>query len=536
MNHISRTFCLVWLLAALAAGCGESKTDPPAPSVQVPALEPAPGTFVRLTQAQYLSAVTQLLGDGLRLPVRLEPDARSSGFIAVGAATTTISGRGVEQYESAAYDLAEQVVSDPNRVKVLLPCDTRDLACATTFVETFGRRAWRRPLTADEVSRLVALHTQAADTLGGFEQGLQYVLAAILQSPNFLFRVELGTGSDARRPLDGYELATRLSFFLWNTIPDDALLDAAASGELVTDEGLEAQFQRMIEAPQARTGVRQFFSDLYELDRLDGVTKAPELFPHISEDFGPSAREETLRVIEALVFEDEDFRDVLTTRKTFLNRKLAAVYDVPTPAREGFGAYEFPESSLRRGILGHSSFLALWAHPVSTSATLRGMFIQQKLLCRTIPPPPAGVDTSIPEPSGTTPTLRDRIAEHLEEPACAGCHQITDPTGLAFENFDGIGRYRKSDNGAPLDTSGVLDGEAFTGPVELAAHLRDNPEFGNCLSRRLVNYATSHGEYFGESTDIVALGDAFKASDYRVLALVKLVVMSDAFRLAGVPE
>lgn len=527
------------LLAALIAGCGDAKSTDPSETkkeVIVPELQPAPGTLVRLTQAQYLTAIAGLFGEGLSLPVRLEPDARASGFVAVGAAKTTISGRGVEQYESAAYDVARQVVADPARKSELLGCANLDDDCFDAFIRRFGRNAWRRPLSTEEVTRLTAVYEQAKTTLGSFDDGLVYTIAAVLQSPNFLFRTELGDTDGARRPLSGYELATRLSFFLWNAPPDTELLDAAESGVLVTDDGLRAQAERLLSDPRAHDGLRQFFTDLYELDRLDDITKAPELFPHISEDVGPSAREETLRVIESIVFENQDFRDVLTTRKTFLNRKLAAIYDVPAPARDGFAPYEFVDGSLRRGLLGQTSFLALWAHPVSTSATLRGIFIHTKLLCRVIPPPPAGVDTSIPEPSGTTPTLRDRIAEHLEEPTCAGCHQITDPVGLAFENFDGIGRFRKTDNGAQLDTSGTLDGVAFSGPIELADQLHDHREFGNCLARRFVNYATSHGEYFGETADIVALGDAFAAADYQVLELIKMIIMSDAFRYVGAPE
>lgn len=519
-----KVFGVLWLLVACAA-CDEPADGPSAPdTIELTAAGP---TTPRLTQDQYRRSVQALLGDDIEMPVALEPDSRASGFLAAGASRTTISSRGVEQYEAAAYQLAAQAFSSPERRARVVPCSETTDACRDEFLVSVARRLWRRSASQEELERLRAVASQAHTTLGEFDDGLEFALAAMLQSPNFLFRVDR---MDPTGLLDGPSLASRLSFFLWNAPPDEALLELAESGALLEDATLAAEVDRMLADPRARSGVRQFFSDMYELDRLDGLTKAPELFPHISDDFGPSAREETLRVIEALAFERADFRDLLTTRRTFLNRKMAAIYDVAAPTREGFGAYEFDEASMRRGILGHASFLALWAHPVSTSATLRGMYIQQKLLCRVIPPPPAGVDTSIPEPTGDNPTLRDRIAEHLEVESCATCHRLTDPVGLAFENFDGIGRFRTTDDGVQVDTSGTFDGVPFDDPVELAAALRASESFGACVAQRLASYATSHAEFAGDKQEIAALGKAFAATGHDLLALMKLIALSDGFR------
>ncbi|QED26463.1 DUF1592 domain-containing protein [Microvenator marinus] len=531
-----RKITFLALFAGLAfVGCS-SEDSPSEPEVRAE-LEAQPAKLPRLTQTQYNQILRDFFGPDLVLPVRLEPDARTSGLVAAGASATSISTRGAELYETAAYEVSRQVMQTPEIRDRVMPCEpsgVEDLACAEEFIKTFGERAWRRPLDSEEIERLLGISQEAISVTGAFYDGLEFALAAILQSPNFLFRAELG--EDAR-DLNAYELASRLSFFLWNTTPDNELLELARSGELLDDAVLEETVDRMLEDPRARRGVRQFFVDHYELDRLDGLTKAPELFPHISEEVGESAREETLSVLEEIIFDGSgDFRDALTTRKTFINRKLAAIYDVPAPAREGFAEYEFSQESLRRGILGHVSFLAVWSHPVSTSATLRGMFVQQKLLCRVVPPPPAGVDTSIPEPTGNEPTLRDRIAVHLEDPNCASCHNLTDKIGLAYENFDGIGRYRPTDNGAPLELAGDLDGDAFEDPTDLAELVREHKRLGECLTQKMAAYATNSGDYAGEDEDLRRLAESFAAANYDVKSLMKALVLSDAFRKVKVSE
>jgi hypothetical protein len=519
-----------------AVGCAKPAPDqnePDKPSLEEAEFEPARPVTRRLTQTQYARVVKDVLGDDIVVPSRLEPDIRDNGSIALGSAKTTISPRGVELYEEAAYAIAEQALDEEGRDELVgcQPSGTVDADCATAFVETVGRRLWRRPLDEDEVSRLVDVAGSSADTLGDFHVGLQFALAAMLQSPNFLFRTEIGEKVDGERRLTSFELATRLSFFLWNTTPDDVLLDAASDGSLDTPEGLETQIERMLEDDRARDGVRRFFTDLYELDRLDDLVKAPEIYEHASEEVGPSAREETLRTIEWLVFDQHaDFRDFMTTRTTFLNRKLASMYEVRAPAREGFGRVEYPEDSPRVGFLGQASFLALAAHPVSTSPTLRGKFMRQKLLCHSIPPPPAGVDTSIPEPSGDAPTLRARIQEHLQAPACSSCHLITDPIGLGLEQFDGIGRYRTKDNGVEIDPSGDLDGTPFQDARSLAELIRNHEDFGPCLTQKMYAYAVGHEPESNERDLVDLLAARWAADEYDLLALMKDVAMSPGFR------
>ncbi|HJL00755.1 MAG TPA: DUF1592 domain-containing protein [Polyangiaceae bacterium LLY-WYZ-15_(1-7)] len=532
-----------WALAALLAwtGCqGEIDPTPAEEAVRPPPpFEPAPAQLRRLTDAQYRNVVRDLFGEDVVLPPKLEPDVRVGGLQALGASSAGVSNRGTEQYETAAYQIAEQVLAEGEARDALMPCDptgTVDGACAERFFRRVGRRAWRRPLTGDELASLVAVSNRAAEVLGDFHQGLQYGLAALLQAPDFIFRVEVGAEDGPRRAFTDWEMAERLAFFLWNTAPDDALLDAAAAGELSDEATLTAHVDRMLEDERARQGVRELFTQMLELDELDDLRKDPTVFVHMSADVGPSAREETLRLIEHLVFEaDADYRELMTTRTTFLNRKLASIYGVPAPTREGFARYDFPEDSPRRGLLGHVSVLALQSHVSSSSATLRGAFIRQNLLCGAIPPPPANVDTSIPEPVAGAVTLRERVARHLEDPSCAGCHRLMDPLGLGLENFDALGLWRDTDNGAPIDASGELSGVYYETPVELADAIAADPDYVECLGLTAYRFATGHEETGGEEVVMRELQKTFAESGYRVKALLRAIALSEGFRFVGAP-
>lgn len=527
MSHMDRR---PWALAlAVLAACSQKAEDPPIVLTELPDVAPAEAHLTRLTATQYRAAITDVLGEGLALPPQLEPDLPSSGLLSVGASESTISAWGVEQYENGAFSIAAQIMDDETRRAALVPCTpegTVDAACTTAFVEQVGRRLWRRPLETDERDALVAVANEAAMTLDDFYAGLEFALAGLLQSPHFLFRVELGESGR----YDDWEMASRLSFFLWNTVPDEALLDAAAEGALSTAEGLAAQARRMIDDERARDGVRQFFTDMYELYELDALAKDPTLFVHFSTDVGGFAREETLRLVEYIVFEkDADYRELITTNETFVNRHLASIYSVPAASREGFAKVTLPRSSGRRGVLGHLSFLGLQSHPAASSAVLRGLFVRKVLLCQEIPPPPVDVNTALPEPTEVAPTLRERNKIHLENPSCAQCHNFMDPIGLGFENFDGLGRWREKDNGALIDASGDLDGKPFTDAWEMAEVVREHENVGICLTRTLYRYATSHVEQADEGKLIVALSKRFEEQGYRIKALLFDIVTSPGF-------
>ncbi|MCB9793371.1 MAG: DUF1592 domain-containing protein [Alphaproteobacteria bacterium] len=525
----------------LLGGCDK---DAPGDSVNLdpgppPAVEPAAPALRRLTASQFENVTRDLLGEGLVIASQLEPDTEAEGFLSVGASVAAVSALGVERYEAVALSLADQVVEDPERLAALLPCTPAgddDMACAEQFAEQFGRRAWRRPLSEAELDRVVDLITWIGADAGDFNEGLRYGIAAMLQSPHFLYRREHGEAdASGQRRLTDYELASRLSFFLWNTLPDDTLLDAAEAGELSSAGGLEAQAERMLADPRAREGVRNLFTELYRLYQLDDLDKDPLVFTHANADLGPAAREETLMVLERLIFEeDADMRSLFTTRDTYVDRRLAALYAVQAPTVDGsFEAVRLRRDAGRRGLLGQASFLLLNAHATRSSATLRGKFVREVLLCQSIPPPPAGVDTSIPETDASAPTLRDRIASHLEVESCASCHQFTDPLGLGLENFDGVGRWRLTENNATIDPSGELDGAGFADAWALGEVMSQHENVPWCLSSNVYHYAVGHGTSEGEEALVDWLTEGFVADGHSFRDLLLRTITSPGFAWVG---
>lgn len=515
-------------------GIDVPEPDPATWDDWAPAAAPVP----RLTQVQLANTFDDLFGADVVVPPISLPDLEDGGFVAVGASGATLSPRTVEDMERAAREVARQVLEPERRDRFVscTPADTVDTDCAETFVREQGLRIWRRPLTDAEVERLVAIADEAALVLEDFHAGLEWALSALLQSPHFMFRREVGDGDGERRPYDDFEMAARLSYLLWSTTPDDELLAAAEAGELTTDDGLRAQFERLLASDRARDGVLELFRQAYHLHELEDLSKDPNVYPQMHPDLGTDALEETERVLEALIFDEEaDFRELLVSNRTFVNRRLAALYGIPAPSADGWGEVFLAPETGRRGLFGHVSFLAVNSHPTSTSATERGLFVREALLCMVVPPPPSGVDTSIPEPSPDAPTLRERIAVHLEDPNCAGCHLLTDPMGLSFENFDGVGVWRATENGVEIDASGELDGAAFDDAWDVADVVTERREFGRCVAQHLLRYGTATIEGNPQRPGIEVLEHAFVESEYRVLDLLEAFVMSPAFRTAGAP-
>jgi hypothetical protein len=509
-----------------------------------PAFVPAPATLRRLTLDQYANTVRDLLGQSITLPTDLEPDTSLNGFASIGAARTAFSPRAIEQFETAALALSQQALADPTMRAALVTCTPTaavDDACARKVVTSLGRRAWRRPLTPDEVNRYTAVATQASTTLMDFWNGLRFAVAGILQSPHFLYREELGTpvaATPSQRAFNGFEIATRLSYFAWGTTPDDLLLTAAEAGTLASDAGIREQADRLLASPRARAATEIFFNELLHLADLDDLPQVATVYPQVSPTLGASMRGETLRVLEDLAWNTaSDFRDVLDTRSTFLNAELAKLYGVPAPAGTGFVKTTLPSDGMRLGLLGQGSFLALNAHVDSTSPTRRGKFIREVLLCQAVPPPPPDVDTTLPPNTGTMGlTMRQRLEKHRALPACAACHQIMDPIGLGLENFDGVGAFRTSEVGQTIDASGNLDGVAFRDARELAAALKNHADFASCLTRSVFRFATGHVETAGEEPTVLAISKNVAADGYRFRSLLLGLVMSPSFRVTGAPE
>ena len=489
----------------------------------------------RLTLSQYTNTLKDLLGVDADVQ-KLTPIPPINGLRSIAASTIALPEKDVESFVGLAESLSAQVFSDPATRQKLTGCDATKAACRESFVSAFARRAFRRPLTTDESARYVALLHEATSATAEGWLGLRVVVNALLLSPHFLYRVELGE-PDAKlatsRRLSSYELASRLSHFLWNSTPDVALLDAAESGALATDSGLAGEAKRLLAAPRAAAASEELFSDYLQLDGLDGLTKLPETYPQLTATLGAALKRETLLTLRTLLFErGGDFRDVFTTNRTFVDAELAKLYGVRSPLGASFGEVELPAGGPRAGLLLQGGFLALHAHPSRSSPTLRGKFVRESLLCQSIPPPPNNVETTLPD-TGNAATARQKLTAHRVDPACAGCHAIMDPIGLALEHFDGIGAYRQNDNGLAIDASGELDGVAFKDARSLSAALAGHPDLASCFVRTLLRYARGALEQRSETATLAALDTQFAAGGHRLPALLLAIASDPSFRYVG---
>lgn len=511
-----------------------------------PMTEGAEPQLRRLTEQQYRNTVRDVFGSNIVVAGRFDPLERIDGLLALGASSATITPAALERYESLGRSVAMQVVDETNR-KVMVPCapameTAADAACATQFFSAVGRFLFRRPLTDQETGLYVEIAGSAADTIDDFYGGLAYGLAGMMVSPKFLYvneTVEPDPEADGPYRLDGYSKASRLSFLLWNTTPDTVLLDAAAAGTLDTAEGLEQQFERMMKSPRVKEGLRAFFEDMLEFERFEVLEKDPIIYPAFVLDVPHHAREQTLRTLTHLLLDEEaDYRDIFTTRKTFMSGPLGPIYRVPVTNPEGWMEYEFPENSPWAGIHTQLSFQALFSHPGKSSPTLRGQAVREHLLCQKIPEPPGDVDFSDfnDDSNPVNKTARQRLDVHNEEPSCAGCHKLMDPIGLAMEQFDGAGQFRTTENKTLIDTSGELDGLAYDDAVGLGLALRENPSAPACVTNRLYAYATGRSPVPSERQWMGYLEEKFAQTGYKVPELLREMVLSDAFYRVTAPS
>jgi mono/diheme cytochrome c family protein len=523
------------------------------PNEGPPRFSPAPGGLKRLTVAQYHNTLRDLFGPKVALPRDLEPDTLVAGSATVGAARVALSATGVEKFAVAASSLGAWAAGDRDFRERFVPCAAElevadgaaDESCLRGFVTAFGRRAWRRPLAADEVERYTALARQAVADDGGWRAALAGTTSAFLQSPHFLYRSEVGVPDPSdpkRRRLGDFELASRLSYFLWGAPPDDALLDAALAGKLATEAGLAAEAQRMLRNPLARATMAGFFLELFRLRRLDRISESRTKYPQYTDTIGASLRGETLRLIEEIAFAPgRDFREIFSADFTYVNPELAKLYGVAIPAntkRDAYVRVALPAGAGRGGVLGQGAFLTIFAHATTSSPTKRGKFIRESLLCQAVPPPPPNVETKLPKDEPGKPKLsaRQKLEEHRKNPRCNGCHKFMDPLGFAFERFDGIGARRSDEAGVTVDTSGELDGVAFTDAGGLGRLLAKSPQVGACVARSLFRYAVGHLESEGEEPLMQALARGLERDGYNFEALVANVITSEGFRMVGAPK
>lgn len=485
----------------------------------------------RLTHSQYNNSVQDLLQDHTQPANEFPSEDYVDGFKNQYQALS-VSPLQAEAYALAAERLAANAFRRGDS-RGLIPCKPageHDSACRIKFIQLFGRKAFRRPLEAEEITRHEALFRKQKT----FLHGAQAVIEAMLQSPSFIFWMDQ-TPNPKWKP---YAKASALSYFLWNTTPDETLLDSAAQGELSTPEGVERLARRMLDNPKARDGLDEFVSQWMRFDRVLAASRERRLYPLFNSDLARAMTEETRRFIGELVWNGGNFMEAFTAGYSFINSDLAAVYKVSPPARD-FDRVEFPAGSERSGILGHASFLALTSKPEDTAPTGRGLFIREQFLCQKVPPPPPGVDTNLPPVEESKPvTNRQRLAAHTTSQMCMGCHNLIDPVGFGFEKFDAIGMRREKHKllffqpgasvaarrAAPKEVELEIDtrawvaglpGSDFTSPRELGQVLARSPQCQECVVKQVFRYMAGRQDTAVDRPLIAGALEEFRKSGFR---------------------
>lgn len=513
-----------------ALTCGDQRTTPAAANL--------------LTRQQYDNVVRDLLGDETNPSRAFPPEARAGRFI--DTASHQINTLLADQHALVASDVATRAVSE--RLEQVAPCASGvEQTCGHTFVDTFGRRAFRRPLSEPERVIFAELFDEVLATQG-YATAVRAVLTAFLQSPQFLYRVDSHVGlvnDDGAVRLNPYETASRLSFFLYNSMPDEELLVAAETAQLGTLEQVETQARRMLRDPKAREAVRNFFSmwlGLSDLDVAARVVTTGEADPSGADPtaFNAAWRESVLSFVDYVYWEkDGSIDELLTSDVVFLNAELGALYGV-TVEGDGFLAVNDPE---RYGLFTQPGLMALLAHPEQSSPILRGVFVRSHVLCQPPPAPPPNVDATPPAPDpALDATTRERFLEHTQNPECASCHALIDPLGFIFEGFDHVGRYRATDDGLDVDTSGsivgltdqTLNGD-YTGPRDLADRMLASEQLRTCIARQWFRHALVRPDTSEDVCSVYSL--SFELAETRNLTeLLVAITLTDAFRFRSAGE
>lgn len=512
-------------------------------------VETRPGrvTIRRLNKSEYNNTIRDLTGLDLRLADNFPSDDVGNGFDNIGD-VLSLPPILLEKYLDAAEKISTAIISDESIRKTVFPVQPESdsledqVAAANANVRQFATRAFRRPLRDDESQRLFQLMYAAWQRDGSAEEIMQTVATAILANPNFLFRVEDDSLVDheaienksAARPLNSYELASRLSYFLWSSMPDDRLFDLASRDELRKREVLIEETKRMLQDSKARALVDNFAGQWLQLRDVERLTPDPSRFPSYTPSLGKAMRKETEEVFVHIVKEDRSILEFLNADYTFLNEPLANHYGI-----DGVSGGEFRRVALkggRRGILTHASILTLTSNPTRTSPVKRGKWILENILDEPPPPPPSDVP-ELEEGGETLGSLREQMEQHRANPSCAVCHRTMDAIGFGLENFDAVGVWRDRDGKELIDSSGQLPGNRdFRGASELMKILAEEKKeaFARCLSEKMLTYALGRGLVSFDRCVINDTVSALNKNDYRFSALVVAVVTSDAFTMREV--
>jgi hypothetical protein len=489
----------------------------------------------RLTRSQLDNTLRDLVGATGNPAGVLAADEHIGPF--TSNALVPITDLIVQQQGEMAAKVAADAVA---RMNTIAGCDLAAAAnntCPTQFISSFGRKAYRRPLATDERDQVLALYTMER-TAGTAQTAFQLVVETFLQSPFFLYHVDVGGGAPTSTPvrLTSFELASRLSYFLWNTLPDAALSALADSDSLQDDAVLGAEVERMLADAKAADAIPNFHLQWLGLEGIDSLDKDPRAFPSFNAALAAAMRAETAAFTDHVIRRGDGLMSTLFTAPfSFPQGPLFQLYGVAQPAGFTAGTQVMLDPAQRGGLLTQASFLASHAHRDQTSPVHRGIFVRENILCQPLQPPPPNVNTTPPAPS-TAATTRERFAAHEADALCASCHTYIDPIGLAFENYDAIGAWRTTEGGAAIDASGeVIAGKGplagkFVGAVELGKKLAASPDVAACLANQWFRFALGRMESNEDACSLQAMYDGFNASGGNVRELIVRIVRGDAFR------
>ena len=484
----------------------------------------------RLNQTEYRNTTRDLLGTALDPAANFPADDVSFGFDNI-AQVLSVSPLLFELYEQAAQELTEEVLNTGIRDSIVF-CDPNLASCRSDVFRELASRAWRRPASEEEVTRLQSLFDVALNEGEGVEEGLELAIRGILLSPHFIYRPELDDDplSDQPRTLNDYELASRLSYFLWSSMPDQTLFQAAANGALQGETELRAQVDRMLSDPKAQALVDNFAGQWLRIRSLEDHVPDYATFPRWDGALRDAMGQETKLFFGEFLSGNVSMDELLLTDFTFLNDRLADHYGLPFDLGSQLERVNVGANDQRFGLLTLGSLLTVTSTPIRTSPVKRGVWILEQLLCNEPPPPPPGVE-GLPEGDMSSGSLRDRLELHRADPTCASCHNLMDPLGLGLEHYDAIGSYRTEDDGFPVDASGqLIDGQAFTNAREMAALIQEDERFDLCVVEKLFTYALGRPVASTEHPFIEAIAADFAQSGSELPELIKLIVTSEPFR------
>lgn len=490
----------------------------------------------RLNRTEYASTLRDLTGTQKDYADTFPAENLSFGFDNIGEALT-VQPLHVEAYQKNADDVLNDLfarpAADPARSR-LITCDPNSgRACAVTSLLKFAQYAYRRPVVEAEVKSLADLAEDFVSTGGTWPDALKLAFKGVLLSPHFIYRVELDPNPASKEPhrVAPFELASRLSYFLWSTMPDEALFVEAQSGALVNDAGLSAQVSRMLTDPRSAALVSNFAGQWLNLRRTLQAIPDETVFPTFDEELRTAMRTESEMFFAELLRDARPITDLLTTSFTYVNQRLATHYGLPAPAGAGFERVELAGVP-RMGFLSQASFLTITSNPTRTSPVKRGKWVLDQLLCSPPPPPPPNIDTNLVEMAGLS--LRQRLEQHRAQEPCKSCHKVMDPIGLSFENYDGIGQYRSQDQFGPIDATGVLPTEqgdiAFNGAAELMPILAKDERLLGCIAQKVLTYAVGRGFTNDDEATLDAVLAATSASSQGMRGLFASTALSEAFR------